>query len=215
MAAMAALALAACSYGSMVDIAPMKSRLSRPVLPPGDYCEVEGTAAPFAVVSHSDCVPVTWDKTTRTLTMHDLEDEEDNIVAAIVSLGSGLYAAQVTTPEDKIPHQIQLFIAQGAAFSVLAALDDESLKKLTPRHGKLTFANDERGRPYIAAGSVGRIKALLKDAARESLRALKEENETIDVGVRDQGGAPDHTANKQQTRDIEAVIRTAKSMTPR
>lgn len=215
LAVLAALAVSACSYGSMVDIAPMKSRLSRPVIAPGDYCEAQGSAAPFTVISHEDCVPVTWDKATRTYTMHDPEDPSEDIEAAVISLGSGLYAGQVSTPEDKVPFQIQVFIAKGDAFAILSALPDEPLKLLTAKHAKLTFANDSTGRPYVAAGRIDRIKTFLKDAARQSLRLMKEDDETLSVGVLDKLGAADHPASRKQQNDIEAVLKTARSLTPR
>jgi hypothetical protein len=215
LAAMAALAVSACSYGSMVDIAPMKSRLSRPALAPGDYCEVQGAAAPFTVVSHDDCAPVTWDQATRTYTLHDPEEPSENVQAAVISLGSGLYAGQLSTPEDKVPYQIQVFISKGDAFAMLSALSDEPLKKLAAKHTKLTFANDSTGRPYISAGKIDRIKAFLKEAAKESLRLAKSENETLSVGVLDKAGAPDHSPSKEQQKDIEAVLKAAKSLTPK
>jgi hypothetical protein len=215
LAVAAALAVSACSYGSMVDIAPMKSRLSKPAAAPGDYCEVQGTAAPFTVISHEDCAPIAWDQATRTYTMSDPDEPSESIQAAVISLGSGLYAGQISTPEDKVPHQIQVFISKGNAFAVLSALPDQPLKQLAARHGKLTFTDDATGRPYIAAGKVDRIKAFLKDAAKESLRLAKTENESLSVGVLDRLGAPDHPASKEQQKDIEAVLKAAKSLTPK
>lgn len=215
LAAMAALAASACSYGSMVDIAPMKSRLAKPVVTSGDYCEVKGEAAPFTVISHEGCVPVTWDQTLRVHTMIDTEEPSESIQAAVVSLGSGLYAGQVSMPQEKVPYQVQIFIAKGDAFAMLSALDDEPLKELAAKHKRLTFAEDKSGRPYVTSGKADRIRAFLREAARESLRAMKDEDELVSVGVRDKAGAPDHPASAQQQRDIEAVLKIAKSQTPR
>lgn len=215
LAAMAALAVSACSYGSMVDIAPMKSRIAKPVASPGDYCEVQGTAAPFTVVSHEDCVPIRWDQATRTYTMVDPETPSESIQAAVVSLGAGLYAGQISTPGDKVPYQIQVFISKGDAFAMLSALEDKPLKQLAAKHAKLTFADDSTSRPYITGGKPDRIRAFLREAARESLRAMKAENEPVSVGVRDTAGTADHPASAQQQKDIEAVLRIAKSQTPR
>lgn len=211
----AALAASACSYGSMVDIAPMKSRISKPVVAAGDYCEAKGLEAPFYVISSEDCAPVLWQKETRTYLMVDPEDPEDNLQAAVVSLGSNLYAAQIETPEEKDRYQIHLIIAKGNAFTLLGALGDEPLKKLAAKHTRLTFANDTSGRPYIATGSVGSIRAFLREAARESLREMKKEDEMLSVAVLDKSGAPDHPGSKQQQKDIEVVMKTAEAMTPR
>lgn len=215
LAAMTALAVSACSYGSMVDIAPMKSRIAKPVFAAGDYCEVQGTAAPFTIVSHDDCVPLTWDQATRAYTMHDAEEPSESIEAAVVSLGSGLYAGQISTPEDKIPHQIQVFISKGDAFTVLSALPDKELKQLSAKHPGVTFANDSTGRPYIAVGKIDRIKVFLKDAARQSLLLMKQEDDALSIGVLDTPGAPDHPASGRQQKDIEAVLKAAKALTPK
>jgi hypothetical protein len=199
----------------MVDIAPMKSRISQPVVAAGDYCQAKGLEAPFYVISSEDCAPVLWQKDTRTYLMVDPEDAKDSLQAAIVSLGSNLYAAQIETPEEKDRYQIHLIIAKGDAFTLLSALGDEPLKKLAAKHTKLTFTNDTSGRPYIATGSVERIKTFLREAARESLRQTKKEDEMLSVGVLDKSGVPDHPGTKQQARDIAAVMKTADAMTPK
>jgi hypothetical protein len=98
---------------------------------------------------------------------------------------------------------------------MLSALPDQPLKQLAAKHAKLTFANDSTGRPYIASGKIDHIKAFLREAARESMRLTKAEDETLTVGILDQAGAVDHPASKRQQKDIEAVLRTAKSLTPR
>jgi hypothetical protein len=213
--ALAALAASACSYGSMVDIAPMKHRISKPVVAAGDYCAAKGLEAPFYIVSSEDCAPVLWQKETRTYLMVDPEDAKDSLQAAVVSLGANLYAAQIETPDEKDRYQIHLIIAKGNAFTLLAALEDEPLKKLTAKHTKLTFTDDASGRPYIATGSVGSIRAFLREAARESLREMKKEDEMLSVGVLDKSGAPDHPGTEQQARDIEMVMKTAEALTPK
>jgi hypothetical protein len=214
LAAVAALAASACSYGSMVDIAPMNLRISKPVIAAGDYCEAKGLEAPFYIVSSEDCVPVLWQKETRTYLMVDPEDAEDSLQAAVVSLGANLYAAQIETPDEKDRYQIHLIIAKGNAFALLAALEDEPLKKLAAKHTKLTFANDGSQRPYIATGSVGSIRAFLREAAMESLREMKKEDEMISVGVLDKSGVPDHPGTEQQAKDVEMVMKTAEALTP-
>lgn len=209
----AALAASACSYGSAVDVAPYKARISKPVIAAGDYCEVQGTAKPFTVVSNEDCVPITWNQQARAYTMVDPEDPKESITANVVSIGSGLYLAQMTVETDKPDkYQLLVFIAKGDAFAMLSALDDEPLKMLADKHKKLTFAKDSTGRPYVSAGKPDHIMAFLKDAAKETLRDMKAEDEPVSVGVRDTSGAPIHEASKQQTKDIEAVLR---ALTPR
>ena len=177
---------------------------------------MQGTAAPFTVVSHEDCVPITWDQATRTYTMTDPDDAEDAIPAHVVSLGSGLYLAQITVATDKPDkHQVHLFLSKGDAFAMLSALDDEHLQTLADKHRRLTFAKGNSGRAYISAGRVDHIKAFLKEAAKETLRDMKAEDEPVSIGIRDKAGAADHPADKKQTKDIEAVLRLARQMTPR
>jgi hypothetical protein len=212
----AAFAASACSYGSAVDIAPMNARISKPIIAPGDYCEVQGKAAPFTIVSHEDCVPIVWNEPTRTYTMKDPDKKDEDMTAPVVSLGSGLYAAQITTPEAKGDrYQLFVFLAKGNAFAMLPALDDEPLKALAARHKKLTFTPANDGRLYIASGKPEHIRSFLKDAAKESLRELRRDNDEVSVGILDASGAADHPASTQQTKDIEDILKTAKSMTPR
>lgn len=212
----AAMAASACTYGSAVDMAPMNARPLRPVLPPGDYCEVQGTSAPFFVISASDCVPLVWDRASRTYTMLDPDDPEDATTAAVVSLGAGLYLGQIeveTETPDK--YQLLLFLAKGEAFATLPSLGDDRLREVAARHGKLSFANDRAGRPYIAAGRRGDIKAFLMDAARRSLQEIEEEDDELSIGVRDSAGAANHTATREQARDIAAVLKAAEALTPK
>ncbi|HEY7798294.1 MAG TPA: hypothetical protein VIA80_05990 [Hyphomonadaceae bacterium] len=216
LAAIAALAASACAYGSAVDLAPISARLAKPVLSPGDYCEVQGETAPFRVISSEDCVPLTWSKDARTYTMIDLEDPEESMEAAIVSLGQGLYLGQVEVETDKPDkYQIQVFIAKGSAFAIIPALSDDELKQLASQHPRVGFRNDSTGRPYIVSGTRDRIKTFLVAASKESLREMKAEKETLSVGVLDTAGVADHDARANQARDIEDVLRVAKSLTPR
>ena len=211
-----AMTAAACSYGSAVDVAPMKSRLVRPALDPGDYCEVQGEEAPFTIISSNDCVPLVWNAAARTYKVVDSDDPEDSTVAAVVSLGSGLYLAQTeveTDTPDK--YQLLLFLAKGDAFATLPALDDEPLKQVAARHPKVSFANDRSGRPYIAAGQQREITAFLRDAAGRSLLEMKKEDEPLSTGIRDKAGAADHPASQQQQKDIEAVLKASRSLTPK
>jgi hypothetical protein len=218
LAALAALLMSACSYGSMVDMAPHKDRISRPVVSPGDYCEAKGETAPFIVVSSEDCIPITWDQAARAYTMVDPEDDADSIRAGVISLGAGLYAAQVDARDDGSdqPDRYQLFLllSRGDAFAILQPLEDEPLRKLAARHTRIVFREDRARRPYIVSGANDRIRNFLRDAAKESLRALKAEGEQVTVGVRDKAGAPDHAATARQAKDIEAVMALARAMTP-
>jgi hypothetical protein len=183
---------------------------------PGDYCEVQGEAAPFRIISSEDCVPVTWSKDARTYTMIDPEDPADSMEAAIASLGQGLYLGQIEVETDQPDkYQIQVFIAKGAAFAIVPALGDDELKQLAPKHPKVGFRNDTTGRPYIVSGSRDRIKTFLIAASKESLREMAIEKEALGVGVLDTAGAADHDATKQQIKDIEAVLKAAKALTSR
>jgi hypothetical protein len=218
LAALAMLATSACSYGSAVNLAPMNARLARAELAPGDYCEVKGEG-PFQVISSEDCAPLTWDQSTRTYTMVDKEDADESVRAAIVSLGAGLFLAQVEAKEKNTPdrYQIQLFLSTGNAFLMLPALEDEPLAKLAAKHRRVSFKKDHSGRLYIATGSPDRIKDFLREAAHESLRIIKEKDkqDEVSIGVLDRMGAPDHAATADQIRDIEAVRRTFAAMRPK
>ena len=211
----AALGASACSYGSAVDIAPVNARIAKPVIAPGDYCEVKGEAAPFSVISKEDCVPIVWNAGTRTYTMKDPDKPAEDVTAPVIRIDGDLYAAQITTPESRQDrYQLFTFIASGSAFVMISPLDDEPLKALAAKTKKLTFKPASDGRPYIATGKPDDIKAFLKEAARESLRTRKKDDE-ISVGIRDIAGAPDHAAGKQQEKDIQAVLAAVKALTPK
>jgi hypothetical protein len=214
--ALAALGASACSYGSAVDVAPMNARISKPVIAPGDYCEVKGEAAPFSVISKEDCAPIIWNAGTRTYTMKDPDKPAEDITAPVIRLDGNLYAAQLTTPDAKGDDRFQLytFIASGNAFVMISPLDDEPLKALSAKNKKLTFKPAGDGRPYIAAGKPEDIRAFLKDAARESLR-IRKKGDDFSVGIRDIAGAPDHSAGKQQEKDIKGVLDAVKALTPK
>lgn len=212
----ATLGASACTYSSAVDIAPIKERIAKPAIAPGDYCGVKGKAPPFAVTSSEDCAPITWDIATRTYTMKDPEKPGEDVTVAVVRLDNNLYAVQAETPESKEGrYQILVMIASGNAFAMLSSLDDATLKTLADKTKKLTFKPAPSGRVYIAAGKPEDIKAFLKEAAKESLRKLKTEKDDLTVGVRDIAGAPDHSAGKAQEKDIADVFKAAAALTPK
>jgi hypothetical protein len=144
---------------------------------------------------------------------------DDRIGAGVISLGAGLYAAQVDARDDGSdqPDRYQLFLllSRGDAFALLQPLEDEPLRKLAARHTRIVFREDRARRPYIVSGANDRIRNFLRDAAKESLRTLKAEGEQVTVGVRDKAGAPDHAATARQAKDIEAVMALARAMTPK
>ncbi len=211
---LAALLLSACAYGSAVDMAPMNARVSKPVIPPGAYCEAQQAGGAWRIVSSNDCIPVTWDAKTRTYAMEDDTAPDDVQESAIVSLGGGLYLAQITEADDgPFDHHIHLLLAKGGAFAILPVLDDDGVKALAARHAKVIFRT-HGNRPYIAAGKVSDIKAFLKDAAQASLLKMREEGEPLSLGVRDAMGAPDHPATRAQVKDIEAVMKAARKLAP-
>jgi hypothetical protein len=165
------------------------------------------------VISSEDCVPMTWSNDARTYTMIDPDDPEDSMEIATASLGQGLYLGQIEVETDKPDkYQIQVFIAKGSAFAIISALGDEELKLLAAKHPKVGFRNDSTGRPYILSGSRDRIKAFLVAASKESLREMRAEDEELAVGVLDTAGMADHDATRQQEKDIEAVLKAAKSL---
>ncbi|MDZ4762463.1 MAG: hypothetical protein SGJ21_15475 [Alphaproteobacteria bacterium] len=210
---LAALASCACSYGSAVDIAPHKDRAARAITADADYCEVTGQWAPFTVRSSKDCVPVRWNGSARVYAVSLDDGPQDTTDAKITTLGSGLYAAQIDVEDGPAPHQIHLLISSGDAFALLRVLDDGELRAMARRHPRISFAAD-RGRPYVAAGSIKQVKAYLRDIAGEALRTANAAGELLSVGVADMGGTPDHAASKEQAKDIEAVLRIARKLTP-
>jgi len=214
LAALAFVMAGACTYGSAVDLAPASERIPERAVSTGDFCGVEGDTAPFTVVSSSDCVPVTWDQSTRTYTVVLEPDDPDDILqVSPVSLGGGLYLAQSVVdpgnPETPDHFQILLLISQGSAFALLPVLEDRDLADLAGKHRAITFAEDRAGRLYVAAGDRPAIRAFLREAAAESLRLMTEKGDVLSVGIRDAVGAADHPASEIQTRDIEAVLKIA------
>lgn len=208
----AALATTACSYGSMVDVAPLKERPSRPPLASGDYCEVSGETAPFTIISSTDCIPIEWQPAERVLLLRESQESDDITTAAIVSLGSGAFIAQITDTTGPVPHQISLFLAKGDAFALLPVLDGPAFDAVAARHAGVSFNRDGSGSSYIAAGKLADIHRFLRDIARASLRKLMAEDDPLTIGIRDTMGAPDHAARKSQTRDIEALQRAASKL---
>ncbi len=100
LAALAFVMAGACTYGSAVDLAPTSERIPERAVSTGDFCGVEGDTAPFTVVSSSDCVPVTWDQSTRTYTVVLEPDDPDDILqVSPVSLG----AAYISPSPSWIP----------------------------------------------------------------------------------------------------------------
>lgn len=212
LAGLAGLMLSACAYGSAVDMAPMKDRVSRPIVPQGAYCETRPAGGGWQVVSSDDCIPIVWNKTTRTYTMEDDSDPDDIAEAAIVSLGRDLYFAQIAD-EGPAPFQIQLLLARGEAFAILPVLDDEPLSALAARHPDIIFRKQGK-RPYIAAGKARDIKTFLKQAASEGLAEMTRTGEALTIAVRDRAGAPDHSASKDQVKDIDAILKAARRLAP-
>lgn len=219
-----ALAASACSYGSAVDVAPFKDRIRKPVVATGDYCEVVGAVAPFQVNSAEDCARLVWKPELRGYALIDLDREEEGTEAgllgapkealseddvAMVSLGRGLYAAQVQVDKGPAPYQIQLVIAAGDAFATIRVLDDTELKKVSANHPRLTFGSDN-GRPYVASGSVKDVRAWLRSVASVALSAPGEGDSFDDIyslGVLDRQGTPSHPATKAQERDLNKVLK--------
>ncbi len=212
--ALAALAAGACSYGSAVDVAPFKDRIRHPMIATGEYCEVRALAGGgYEVNSAEDCVGLQWRPELRGYRVLDLDpdsDKSEDVDAAIVSLGGGLYAAQTSTPDAKTPYELQLVVAAGDAFATFRILDDDELKAISPRHPKLTFGSDN-GRPYVAAGKVSDVKDWLRDIAHVALSTRSrhaepdEENGDVSIGVLDRQGNPVHAATPKQVRGIKKV----------
>jgi hypothetical protein len=236
---LAALLATACSYGSAVDIAPMKDRAAKPILADGDYCELAMKTKPYTVQTSEGCMKLTWNAESRNYLLVELEkpkaagdtdqaadkDEPDEIVAAVVPLGGGLYAAQVDvstedrakSPERTDVHQINVFAAQGTAWVTLPVLEDEKLIALAKKQKRIKFGDMPDGskpqpdslwskRPFIAEGSISDIKAFLREATRQSVRDMKKDDwDEFSLGVLDSHASPDHPASAQQAKDAEAV----------
>ncbi|MEP7210561.1 MAG: hypothetical protein ABI740_06965 [Alphaproteobacteria bacterium] len=219
--AVAALAVSACSYGSAVDIAPIKDRLAHPVVPAGYYCPAKGAQGAYQISADDDCAPLKWNGGQRTLTMIDKDDPKKSMEIAFVMLDQGLYAAQFDDPAVASGkagalklHQINLIIASGKAFTLVSSLDGDDLEAALKRHPKLTVGHDGKT-AYIAAGEASEIKSFLRDAAGEALKQDRAKGDEVDVVVLDAPGKPEHSASTAQVRDIEAVKAIVAKLTPR
>ena len=239
LAAFAALAMSACSYGSAVDIAPFKDRSDKAILADGDYCKLAMKEKPYQVTTGEDCVRFKFDPASRTYHMTEIkgpvaapkaegepsakvsDDAPEEITAAVVPLGGGLYAAQVEmSAEDKANadgpdiYQINLFVVSGDAMNGLPVLGDDELIALAKKHKRLKFgemppANSTdlwNKRPWIAEGSISDIKTFLRAAAREGVRGMTADDwADFSVGIRDSEASPAHPATAAQIKDAEAV----------
>ncbi len=150
LAALAALAASACTYGSAVDIAPFDARVSHAVLPPGDYCEMQMRTVP-EVISSEGCLRIDWDGVRRIHTMTDLSrpgtDEAGQPVEvekqelAIVALGDSLYAAQFTSPDHPGRYELVTFLARGEAVVGIAMVEDATLRRLVATRPQMMREN--------------------------------------------------------------------------
>jgi len=214
----AALCASACSYGSAVDIAPMKDRLAHPMVPAGEYCQAHGAQGAYMIASGDDCGRLKWNAAKRSLDVIDAEKPKDTMSFAVVDLGGGLYATQyeAADPADRPdPHQLNLVIASGKAFAGIGVLDGEELDVVLKRHPKLKIAQAKGKDDYIAAGDVEEIKAFLRDAGGETLKAARNKGDELSVDVLDKRSKADHPASPAQVRDIEAVKSIADKLTPK
>lgn len=230
-AALAALAASACTYGSAVDIAPFDARVSHAVLPPGDYCEMKMGASP-EVISSEGCLHIDWDDARRIHTMTDLsapevdntgrpEDPEKRELA-IIALGDSFYAAQFNAPDDPGRYELLTFLAKGEAFAGIGMVEDTTLRRLAAAHPEMVWENlpparpaEESSRlitssPLIRSATVEEIKDFLREASVASLREDKPDpGEAPSVGIRDKSGDADHapsTAQLRAGRDLMKLI---------
>jgi hypothetical protein len=216
--AVAVLAASACSYGSAVDIAPMKDRLAHPLVPPGDYCGAKGAQGAYMISTGDDCGKLVWNGARRSIDVIDQDKPKDTMSFAIVDMGGGLYATQYESNDPAgrpDPHQLNLVIASGNAFTSIGVLDGDELDAVFKRHPKVKIGQVKDKDDYIAAGDVSEIKAFLRDAGGESLKADRAKGDEVEVMVLDKRNKAEHPASKAQIRDIEAVKAIAASLTPK
>jgi hypothetical protein len=216
--AAAALAVSACSYGSAVDIASMKDRLAHPVVAPGDYCQAHGAQGAYLISTGDDCGKLVWNAARRSLDIIDKDKPKEKMSFAIVDMGGGLYATQYDSrdpPGRPDPHQLNLVIASGNAFTSIGVLDGDELNAVIKRHPKLKIGQVQDKDDYIAGGDVDEIKAFLRDAGEQSLKANRTKGDEVEVMVLDKPTKADHPASKAQIRDIEAVKAIVDKLTPK
>jgi hypothetical protein len=215
---LAALGASACSYGSAVDIAPMKDRLAHPMVPPGDYCQAHGAQGAYIISTHDDCGKLTWNGAKRSFDVIDEDKPKDAMSLAVVALGGGLFVTQYDAgdPADRPDrHQLNLVIASGKAFAGVGVLDGDELGVVFKRHPNLKIGGPPGKDNYIAAGDVAEIKAFLRDAGAASLKAARVKGEEVEVVVLDKRSRAEHPASAAQVRDIEAVKAIAETLTPK
>lgn len=220
LAVLAALAASACTYGSVVDIAPFDARARHAVLSPGDYCEMTLGASPN-IISSEGCLRIDWDEARRIHTMTDLSKPEpddtgspedaDRQELAVVALGDGLYVAQFDSSDEPGRHELVTFLAKGDAVTGIGVVSDAALRRLAAAHPQMIWENlpPERplgepaqlltSSPLIRSATVEEIKAFLREA---SVVALREDRpgpeETLSVGIRDRSGEADHPPTQAQ-----------------
>lgn len=203
-AGIAAFAACACTYGSDVDLAPVSDRLSSRVVASGEYCEATASSPPYVVKSAEGCIRVTWEPQTRTYTFQNDDDEPE--ILAPVALGQDIYLLQADRESGAgARYDIAIVIARPGAFLFLPALEPEPYSRVAKRHPSVTL-RDEGAAKAIAAGEPSAIKAMLADAARETLRAADFEENELSIAIRDTAGAPDHEANGAKTAAIIELV---------
>lgn len=225
---LAALGASACSYGSAVDVAPMKDRVAHPIVPPGDYCQAHGAQGAYIISTHDDCGKLTWNGAKRRLDVIDEDKPKDDkpkdakpkdaMSLAVVALGGGLFVTQyeAADPADRPDkHQLNLVIASGKAFAAVGVLDGDELGVILKRHPNLKIGGPAGKDNYIAAGDVEEIKAFLREAGGASLKAAKLKGEEVEVVVLDKRSRAEHPASAAQVKDIEAVKAIAETLTPK
>lgn len=203
-----AVLLGACTYRSMVDLAPFDARFSAAPVEPGSYCEVDRSGAQPVIKSGDKCAHVEWDAEHRVLIgWGDKADEaDDKLNAALAPLGDGLALAQLEGGGESVHYVVLILTATGATAGV-RVLGDDALSAVAARHRAVTFREGEarpgaHGRLEIVGGERSAMMGLMRDLAAVALRQAGDEGDPLPVMVKDAGAAADHPASADQIKAI-------------
>lgn len=214
----ALLALGACTYGSQVDMAPHGARPWFSPVQPGRYCPVDLSGPAPMVEAGEDCGFIEWDSAARMLLMREPPSEDgpgEADIAAMASLGGGLYLVQEEDPDNTPRYSILTVLVHRKAFAAIAAIGEAPYRQVAARHPRVALSPDDgrNSMPWIESGSRAAIGALLKDASSLSLKADLAEDGRLDIVVLEEAGATEpHPPTPAQTKAIADLERRARAL---
>jgi hypothetical protein len=223
-----AASLAGCTTsGSTMDILPREARPASAPFASGDWCTVEGEAAPFTVRSQSDaCLHLEWRRGRRFYAASGKDPDSEqraSMEIAFATLQPGVLLAQADrstmrmipeTDEDREqresmpPFSHMVFMAQGEAIAgVPFDVTKETFDAIVARHPAIHVEGEGTNR-IVTAGAPDNVMDYLRDLTAAS---LKPEPSSLTLYVRDRRRA-DHPVSASQQRDIDALMARYRSL---